>query len=120
MIRAVDSHCHLQTTALRPTAALLVDEAKSVAAATARSIVDAWERPKDGVSVTIEDVVERVDRTRREAEGDESHPGRDRHVHLARAPRKEQRGEDEEILGPMARSQEPIPRPDAARRGGMV
>lgn len=37
-------------------AALLVDEAKSVAAATARSIVDAWERPKDGVSVTIEDV----------------------------------------------------------------
>jgi TatD DNase family protein len=28
LIRAVDSHCHLQTTALRPTAALLVDEAR--------------------------------------------------------------------------------------------
>jgi len=33
LIRAVDSHCHLQTTALRPTAALLVEEARKAGVA---------------------------------------------------------------------------------------
>ena len=68
------------------------------------------------VGLDVAHVVDQVGRARHQAERDEGDEGRDQHVGLEQGPGGERRGEDEDVLQPLARTH----RGDERGRGGPI